>query len=111
MSNNVDLNKVTINGVEYVRADSIPSVSKVTGKRAVVVLDRGWIYAGDVTDENGRIKLSRAVHVLSWSSIGFYGMIANPKSSNVNIKPIPNGVDAPSDSELFRIPVDDNWGV
>jgi hypothetical protein len=27
-----------------------------TGTRAVVVVDRGWIFAGDVTRENGRIK-------------------------------------------------------
>ena len=35
--------KVEINGVEYVRADTLPR-----GTRAVVVIDRGWIFGGDV---------------------------------------------------------------
>ena len=35
--------RVEINGVEYVRADTLPR-----GTRAVVVIDRGWIFGGDV---------------------------------------------------------------
>ena len=35
--------KVEINGVEYVRADTLPR-----GTRAVVVIDRGRIFGGDV---------------------------------------------------------------
>ena len=52
---------IKIDDVEYVRSDLMPA--SITGNRAVVVVDRGWIFAGDVTRENGRIKLSRAVHV------------------------------------------------
>ena len=54
-------NTININGIEYIPAtEARPSI---VGSRAVVVVDRGWIFAGDVTRENGRIKLSRAVHV------------------------------------------------
>ena len=53
--------KVTINGIEYV-----PAASKPAGNRAVVVVDRGWIFAGDVTRENGRITLTNALHVFKW---------------------------------------------
>jgi len=97
---------ITINGVEYVRADSAPS-----GNRAVIVVDRGWIFAGDVVRENGRIRLSRAVNVVRWDTIGFDGMIANPKSENVIIKTIPNGVDIPEVAEVFCVPVSDGWGL
>lgn len=48
------LDSITIGGVEYVRTDK----QRPIGTRAVVVIDRGWIYAGDVTRENGRIYLS-----------------------------------------------------
>ena len=48
---------ITINGVKYA------PVKPSSGTRAVVVVDRGWIFAGDVTRENGRIRISRAVHV------------------------------------------------
>ena len=79
-------------------------------KRAVVVVDRGWIFAGDVTRENGRIKLSRAVHVFRWESIGFNGMIENPSSNKVTLKPLAD-VDMPESAEIFCIPVKDDWGL
>ncbi len=98
--------KIEINGVEYVRADT-----QQVGTRAVVVVDRGWIFAGNVTRENGRIRLDRAVWVFRWESIGFDGMIANPKSSQVTIRSMPNGVDLPEGAEIFCVPVDDSWGL
>jgi hypothetical protein len=85
--------------------------NKAVGNRAVVVVDRGWIFAGDVRRENGRIYLSRAVHVFRWESIGFDGMIANPKSDKVTIKPLSNDVEIPAGSEIFSIPVGDQWGL
>ena len=97
---------IEINGVEYVRADT-----QQVGTRAVVVVDRGWIFAGDVTRENGRIRLDRAVWVFRWEGIGFDGMIADPKSENVDIRPMPNGVDLPEGAEIFCVPVDDSWGL
>ena len=51
------MENVVINGIEYA-----PVVSKEVN-RAVVVVDRGWIFAGDVHRENGRIRLTRAVWV------------------------------------------------
>ena len=103
------LNTITINGVEYVQADQAQQAIK--GSRAVVVVDRGWIFAGNVTRENERIKLTRAVHVFRWEIIGFDGMIANPKSSKVTLKPMPNGVDLPAGAEIFCVPVADDWGL
>ncbi|MEY5060195.1 MAG: hypothetical protein RIS45_116 [Planctomycetota bacterium] len=94
-----------INGVRYVRADA------TRGKRAVVVVDRGWIYAGDVTEQDGRIYLDRAVWVFRWESIGFDGVLANPKSNKVKLKPLAHRVDIPAQSEIFRVPVADNWGL
>ena len=100
------MDQIIVNGITY-----IPKSDAPTGTRAVVVVDRGWIFAGDVTRENGRIKLSRAIHVFRWESIGFDGMIANPKSTNVTLKPVPNGVDVPAGAEVFCVPVADNWGL
>ena len=91
------MKSVNIDGVEY--------VEKPIGTRAVVVVDRGWIFAGDMKREDGRIVLSRAVHVFRWESIGFDGMIANPKSSKVTLRALSNVVDIPAGSEIFCIPV------
>ena len=100
------MNTIKINDVEYIRADSITP----TGTRAVIVVDRGWIFAGNVVRENGRIRLSNALHVFKWASIGFDGVIANPKSSKVTLRTIAD-VDIPEGAEIFCISVVDDWGL
>lgn len=102
-------NIININGIDYIPASE--ATPRITGNRAVVVVDRGWIFAGDVTRENGRIRLDRAVHVFRWESGGFDGVIANPKSSKVTLKAMPNGVDLPEGAEIFCVPVADDWGL
>ncbi len=91
---------ININGTEY--APIKP------GNRAVIVVDRGWIFAGDVTRENGRIKLSRAIHVFKWESVGFSGMIEN--TSKADLRKITD-VDIPESAEIFCVPVSDEWGL
>jgi hypothetical protein len=107
----ISLETVEINGVKYVRADQVAQLAPPSGNRAVVVLDRGWIVAGDVTRRDDRIYLSRSVHVRSWQSIGFDGMITNPKSDKVQLRGLPEGFECPKDSEIFCQRVNDNWGL
>lgn len=92
---------IELNGIEY-------SPLTERGKRAVVVVNSGWIFAGDVSEENGRILITRAVWVFNWTSCGFSKVIEDP--SNADIRPIED-VDVPTVSELFRIPVHDTWGI
>jgi hypothetical protein len=94
---------ITINNVEYAPVTPPPA-----GSRAVVVVDRGWIFAGDATRENGRIYLSNAVWVFRWESVGFAKVIEDP--SKADIRPIAD-VDIPDGAEIFCIPVSDNWGL
>lgn len=98
------MDNVTINGVEYA------PINKNSGNRAVVVVDRGWIFAGDVTRENGRIRLSRALHVFKWQDIGFAGMIDNPKKAKADLRPVAD-VDIPEGAEIFCVPVPAEWGM
>lgn len=98
-------NTIKIDDVTYIREDAVQQ--KPAGNRAVVVVDRGWIFAGDVTRENGRLQLSRAVHVFKWESIGFAKMVETEKA---DLRPIAD-VDMPVESEIFCIPVDDKWGL
>ena len=99
-------NTITIDNVKYIREDSV--VQKPNGNRAIIVVDRGWIFAGDVTRENGRIKLSRALHVFKWESVGFAGMIENTKKAD--LRKIAD-VDIPEDAEIFCVPVSASWGL
>jgi len=107
---NCNLKEITLDGVKYVRADSIASPI-VPGKRHVLVLDRGWIVAGDLEEKDSRILVTRALHVRHWSNVGFDGMVANPKCKDVKIVPLANGFNVPAECELFRVPVDDSWGL
>lgn len=94
---------ITINGIEYA-----PVADRPSGDRAIVVVDRGWIFAGDVTRENGRIRISRAVWVFRWEKVGFSGIVAHPNSAD--LRPIAD-VDIPAGAEIFCVPVHDTWGL
>lgn len=98
------MNEITVNGEIYVKKAHIP-----TGSRAVIVVDRGWIYAGDVTEENGRIYLDRAVWVKKWSSCWFDGVLTDP--AKAEIAKLSHRVDIPAHSEVYRIPVNAEWGL
>lgn len=97
---------IKIDDVTYIREDA--AQKKPSGNRAIIVVDRGWIFAGDVTRENGRIKLSRALHVFKWESVGFAGMIENTKKAD--LRKIAD-VDIPEDAEIFCVPVSESWGL
>jgi hypothetical protein len=86
-------------------------MSDTTPDRAVVVIDRGWVFAGDVTQTDAEITLSRVVHVLKWESIGFTGMIADPSSDKVDLRAMTNQVKVPRASVIFAVPVSEDWGI
>lgn len=92
---------ITVDGVTYVS-------QQPTQGRAVVVVDRGWIFAGDIREENNRIYLTNAVWVFKWSGCGFAAVIADP--SKADIRPIAD-LDIPVASEIFRLPVAAGWGL
>jgi hypothetical protein len=103
------IDQLEVNGIKYVR-QGLQTTPQPNGNRAVLVIDRGWIFAGDVTEKNGRVYLTRVVHVVGWDSIGFDGMLEDPKSSKVRLKLVDN-IDFPADAELFRSKVNDTWGI
>ena len=100
------MESLSVNGVEFIAKPVEP-----TGTRAVVVVDRGWIFAGDVRREDGRIYLTQAVLVDRWEQIGFYGMIATPLSEKVTLRLMSQPVEIPAGAEIFSVPVPDDWGL
>lgn len=109
--NSATLSTIEINGVTYAPVGS-NSNSLPAGNRHVVVIDRGWIVAGDVsTDETTKeLIVSNAIHVFRWESIGFTGVLENPKSNKVTLKSFPYPVKVPQGSVIFTVPVSDDWG-
>ncbi len=101
--------RITVDGTDYVRADL--SGPPPNGRRAVVVVDRGWIFAGDVTQKNGRVYLDRAVWVFRWETVGFAAVVEDPKKAKADIRKLATRVDIPEGAEVFRLPVSDDWGL
>jgi hypothetical protein len=99
-------NEIELNGVKYAPVQPAPS-----GTRAVVVVDRGWVFAGDVSESDGKVTLERAINVRNWSSIAFNGMVKNPTSDKVTLDHMENPVEIPVGAILFRVPVKDSWGL
>jgi len=80
-------------------------------KRVVLVVDRGWIFAGDQSrTEDGHVRLSNAVHVFRWKSIGFAGMVQDWRNDKVELRPCAD-VEVPEGCVIFRVPVDAGWGL
>lgn len=110
------MEEIIINGERYVKAGS-----QARGNRAVYIIDRGWIYAGDAVsideetkepDPNGTYwRLDNAVWVFRWEEVGFNGVIDDPKSSKVDIRRMSNPVEVPKGSVIFRVPVSQDWGL
>lgn len=85
--------------------------AKVERKRVVLVIDRGWIFAGDQSvTSDGYIRLENAVHVFRWESVGFAKMLTEWKSDKVDTRAC-EPVELPQDAVIFRVPVADGWGI
>lgn len=79
--------------------------------RVILVIDRGWIFAGDLgAAEDGYFRLTNAVHVFRWESIGFARMVEEWKSDKVDLRKVTD-VEVPAGSVIFRVPVPTGWGL
>jgi hypothetical protein len=105
----LDVQEIVVDGETYVKRSAIAAVP--SGPRVVLVVDRGWIFAGDLTEENGRIYLDNALHVFKWETGGFSQCIENPTKAKADLRPLSSRVDVPASSEVFRIPVPATWGA
>jgi hypothetical protein len=63
-----NLNQVTINGVKYVRKDSISNQKEFTGDVKIVVLQRGWVYIGRFERTGNDCKLHNAYCIRTWGT-------------------------------------------
>lgn len=96
---------------ELDRLRSVTEEVAPKGPRAVFVVDRGWMFAGDASETaDGCVRLDNAVWIFGWQEIGFAGVVKDWKSKKVDIRPI-SPVEIPKGSWIFRVPVETGWGV
>jgi hypothetical protein len=107
----VSYSVIEVDGVRRVPERAATPAALPAGDRAVFVIDRGFIYAGDWSLSDEGYTLANAVNLRRYESIGFEGVIADPKSNKATIVAMPYPVIVPIGSVLFRIPVPAGWGL
>ena len=99
-------NTIEINGEKYCKVGE--SGNSSGGNREIVIVDRGWIFAGDIERNEAGLLIRNAVHVFGWKSVGFAAVVED--SSLGDIRPMTQPVKVPNDAVVFTVPVPDSWG-
>ena len=72
---------IKINGVDYVRADSVSSVRDI-GPVRIIVADRGWVFVGNCEDnEDGSVTIRNARNIRMWGTTSGLGQLVNGPTS------------------------------
>lgn len=60
------MEKIVLNGVEYVRASDVPIE---VGEKRIIVADKGFVFVGDCTDESdGSVTIRNARNIRRWGT-------------------------------------------
>jgi len=93
-----------IDGIEYVPK----SDAKLEGDRHVLVLDKGFIFVGNLEDRDGRIWMTNCHNLRRWGKNGFGGAVEDPIAAEVELDRCPD-FSVPMSVELMRLPVPEGW--
>lgn len=85
--------------------------SEPDGNRAIVVLDRGWIFVGHITGptDNGMYKITNCQNVRIWKQNGFGGVCRDPKAAGVILDPA-SDIRCHQSAIIFIVPISEEWG-
>jgi hypothetical protein len=63
-----NINEIQINGIEYIRKDSVKEQKQYDGDIKIVVLQRGWVYIGRFERNGNNCKLHNAFNIRTWGT-------------------------------------------
>ena len=82
MSNNI----ITINGVDYIPV--FEAGPKVESSKSIVILQRGWVFIGDLSKHGDEFTLSDAQNIQRWGTTEGLGQLAlSGPTVNTELKP------------------------
>ena len=81
---NTEINEVEINGIKYVKKDSIIT-KEFDGDIKIVVLQRGWIYIGRFERIGNDCKLHNAYNIRSWGTTKGLPELVNGATSSTKL--------------------------
>lgn len=92
MTTIADIPSVTINGIEYVRADAIPANTPnpdyTDSPVRILILQRGWVMVGYyVDDDNDRVTLKGARVIRKWGTTQGLGQLTTGPTSSTILDP------------------------
>jgi hypothetical protein len=76
--------------------------------RNIVVLDRGWIFVGDLKRVDGGYLLTNASNIRSWQKGGFGALTNSPDEADAKLDPC-KPIWFRERSMLFYVPVGEGW--
>lgn len=84
MTTEINHNTLTLNGVEYVRKDSLPAAVPM-GDMRIIIADRGWVFVGNCQDHaDGSVTITNCRNIRKWgTSAGLGELVNGPKSGTV----------------------------
>ena len=84
---NIDVNEVELNGVKYVRKDSV-SAPAVPGDIQIVVADRGFVYIGKVEITPEYTVLRNAQNIRMWGTTKGLGELVSGPLGKTQLDPV-----------------------
>jgi hypothetical protein len=80
-----EINEVEINGVQYVRKDSLSIQKEFDGDIKIVVLQRGWVYIGKFERIGNDCKLHNASCIRVWGTTKGLPELVNGATSSTKL--------------------------
>ena len=82
---NEEINEIRLNGIDYVRKDSVTAVKEFTGDIKIVVLQRGWVYIGRFERNGNDCKLHNAYNIRIWGTTKGLAELVNGITSSTKL--------------------------
>lgn len=79
------------------------------GPRHICVLDRGWIFVGDLLMEGSECTLSRAQNIRRFKKVGFGGLTKGAKHAEAILDKCSAPIKFRRDAMIFCVPVGEDW--
>jgi hypothetical protein len=96
---------IKIDDVEYIRADKLDEAKKYEGDIKIVVLDRGFVYVGNVEETDNFVVITNASNIRIWGTSKGLGELVNGPLSNTKLDKV-GTVRAPNRALISLIDVD-----
>lgn len=77
---------ISIDDVQYVRADSIPTPVPFDSEVRIVVLQRGWVLVGRYAEDGDRVLLSDAYVIERWGTTKGLGQLVDGPTSTTRLR-------------------------